>query len=227
MVLKLDRGEIGVEYSKQNEIIACIGTAPLDTTLKANFENKYKLTLYESYGLTETLFLTTNSSRSHVAGSVGERIAGVDLDIASDGEIKVKVPWLFLGYSGFDKYSNKEFFKTGDLGKVVNDKLFITGRKKDIIIRGGVNVAPRKIEELLSSYFDEMVIIGIPDDILGEKIGLFYIASENSEDIKQKLNALIQNKLGKEYLIDYMKKVDQIPKTTNLKVDKLALLRQV
>ena len=65
------------------------------------------------------------------------------------------------------------YFATGDIGKIDEDGyLYITGRKKDLIIRGGVNISPRQIEDILlrHDYVEEAVVIGIPHSIYGEEI---------------------------------------------------------
>lgn len=222
ILLKLDRGKVGIEYAKQNNLIACVGTAPLSIELKTNFENKYSIPLFESYGLTETLFLTTNYPESNTIGSVGEELDGVKILIGQDGEIIAQTPWTVRKYIGLGNHS-EDYFNTGDYGKFSGKTLFITGRKKDIIIKGGVNISPQKIESIINVFFDEVVIIGLPDNILGEKIACFFVSDSFNETKKKEINAKIITDLGKEYTIDYFMQLPEIPKNINLKIDKLAL----
>lgn len=227
LLMKLDRGNQGIEYTKNKNILACIGTAPLDVNLKNRFEAKYGFELFESYGLSETLFLTTNYPNHNIDGSVGEILDSVELIFNDDNEIEVKTPWMFLKYVNYNNLPlSNNIFSTGDLGFIKDNKLFISGRKKDIIIKGGVNISPKKIENFISNSFEESVIIGLKDNILGEKIACFYV-SNDFDDLKRKnLNSLIVKKLGKDYSIDEFHKLNEIPKNTNGKIDKIKLKKE-
>ena len=93
------------------------------------------------------------------------------------GEIACKTPMLFSGYfrqADKTKASMVDgYFRTGDLGKLDNESfLYFCGRKKEIIITGGINVYPKDIEELLLQHpdIDEVAVIPLPDDSLGEMI---------------------------------------------------------
>lgn len=227
MLLKLDRSQKGVEYAKNNKITAFCGTAPLDKNIKQKFEQKYGFKLYESYGLSETLFLTTNYPGSDAIDSPGIILDSVDLKIDDNNEISVKAPWMFLGYLGKDDSFAGSYFKTGDLGKIAIDdlqakRLFITGRSKDIIIKGGVNISPKKIGDIVSNYCGDFTIIGLKDVTLGEKIACFYTGNLDEKNI----NSIILAKLGKDYLIDVFYKLNEIPKNTNGKTDKIKLKKE-
>lgn len=223
LLMKLDRGTEGSEYSKKTDIIACIGTAPLDTNLKNKFEEKYGFTLYESYGLSETLFLTTNYPKKSKAGAVGEILESVEIKFSNDDEICIKAPWMFLRYLNYETKLESNFFPTGDLGYIEDGFLTISGRKKDIIIKGGVNISPKRIENFISSHFDEVVILGLKDSILGEKIACFYVSNDFNNEKRKNLNSLIIKELGKDYSIDNFYNLDEIPKNINGKVDKIKL----
>jgi long-chain acyl-CoA synthetase len=231
LLVNIDRGKQGVTYAANNSIIGFVGTAPLSYSLKQKFEKKYNILLYESYGLSETLFVTTETPGGiRSDGSVGKKLDGVKIKFATDGEILIKSKWTFLGYVGKEK--NKEFsanneFLSGDLGYFDKDNLLhISGRKKDIIIRGGMNISPRKIENFVSDFvfFEENVIIGIEDEVIGEKIVCFYISRRlDTKDCENKINNEIIKKLGKGYKIDQFVKLIEIPKNINGKIDKLKI----
>lgn len=223
LLMKLDRGTEGIEYAKKTDITACIGTAPLDINLKNKFEEKYGFVLYESYGLSETLFLTTNYPTKSKAGAVGEVLDSVEVKFGDDDEISVKVPWMFLKYVNYETSLENNYFPTGDLGHIEDTFLTISGRKKDIIIKGGVNISPKRIENFISSSFDEVVILGLQDAILGEKIACFYVANELTTDVKKNINSTIVKELGKDYSIDEFHNLREIPKNINGKVDKIKL----
>ncbi|MGE5473219.1 MAG: class I adenylate-forming enzyme family protein [Ignavibacteriales bacterium] len=232
MLMKLDRGTKGIEYAKGKEIIGCAGTAPLNYKMKESFEDRYKgIKIYESYGLSELLFIASNSPfEKPLENSVGSLLEGAEVSFDEDGEILVNVPWMFLGYVNVETepYFKSGKYKTGDIGIFEeNGLLRITGRKKDLIIRGGTNISPRKTEVFVSQYqcFDEFVILGMPDEILGEKTVCYYTDINNCFDDtkKNEINKNIIKKLGNDYRIDEFVKLEDIPKNPNGKIDKIII----
>jgi len=235
LLMKLDRGTSGIEYAKKTRITGLVGTAPLNQRLRRDFEKRYGIPLYESYGLSETLFVSTNSP-SGIAGGiewgvgdgVGKPLDGVELGFREDKEISIGVPWMFLGYSNVDakqSFSGEKFL-SGDIGEFESSSGFlrITGRKKDLIIRGGINISPRRTEEFVahSDIFDESAIIGAEDANLGEKSVCFFVPSQGhySDNARKQLNREIVEKLGKDYQIDEFVELKEIPKNINGKIDK-------
>ena len=230
LLLRLDRGTEGINYIKKSgsKIIGCVGTAHLQPQANQAFQERYNMPLYESYGLSETLFVTTEyPGNREVENGVGGILDGVELSFSTDNEILIDVPWMFLGYSNIDTvgYFKNDKFRSGDLGIIdENGFLVITGRKKDLIIKGGINISPKKIEDFISAFniFEESAIMGIEDVNLGEKIVCYFVPDENSfsEDKKKELNRTIIKKLGSDYRIDEFLEVDALPKTTSGKIDK-------
>jgi len=227
LLLKFDRNSLGSKFTKSIRSIGCVGTAPLDPKTKLEFEAKYSIPLFQSYGLTETLFLTTNSPGVQDPRSVGKALDNVDLILSNDnGEIAVDVPWMFLGYVNIEKkdFFLNEKYLTGDLGKFEKQNfLVITGRKKDLIIKGGINLSPKKIEDYVRNYnfIEEVVILGIQNKFLGEKTVCFYKPNGEISDFDlKKINTEISLSLGKSYLVDEFVELDDIPRNTNGKFDK-------
>jgi long-chain acyl-CoA synthetase len=152
------------------------GGAPLDPALAHDF-SALGLTVLQGYGLTETApVLTANGLRANRIGSVGKPLPGVEVKIvressqAAEGEIVARGPNVMKGY-----YNNPEataevlrdgWFYTGDLGYFDRDSfLFISGRKKNLIVTGGgKKVQPEEIEEFFSrsAYIKEICVIGRP-----------------------------------------------------------------
>ena len=145
------------------------GGAPLSPRL-AEFFIGAGVDIFEGYGLTETSpVLAVNSPGRRRIGSVGHIISGVRITLASDGEILAKGPGVFEGYyedpeSTREAFTPEGWLKTGDIGRLDADGfLFITDRKKDIIVTaGGKNIAPQPIENRLKTLpgIQHAVVIG-------------------------------------------------------------------
>ncbi|MGO9072148.1 AMP-binding enzyme, partial [Mycobacterium sp.] len=95
---------------------------------------------------------------------------------AGDGEICVRGPQMLLGYrhpeDGADSFDAAGFFRTGDLGRWVDDQyLVVTGRAKDVIIRNGENISAKEVEDLLADHpgVAEIAVVGLPDERTGER----------------------------------------------------------
>jgi acyl-CoA synthetase (AMP-forming)/AMP-acid ligase II len=186
-LVKLDRDEAGIAYCREKIATICVGTAPLPKVVQENFEKKYQKPLYESFGLSELLILTSNTPQ-RVTPGVGAPLSGVEvrcadergafLPVGEEGEVFIRTPCIMAGYLNYqtgepDVRTPEEWFPTGDIGVLDPDgALVITGRKKDLIIRGGLNISPRQIEEVLYSHpaVQTCAVVGLPDDLYGEQI---------------------------------------------------------
>jgi long-chain acyl-CoA synthetase len=156
--------------------------------------------VYEGYGLTETSpVVALNMPHDHRAGSVGRPVPGVEVRIAGEdgepvapeqsGEVWLRGPMIMKEYFNLPRetaaaLTDDGFFKTGDLGKLDADGyLFITGRKKDLIIVAGEKAAPREIEETLLAHpaVAEAAVVGKKDAGRGELVVAFVIARPEQE----------------------------------------------
>lgn len=144
------------------------GGAPLDKSV-AKFFLAAGIQVLEGYGLTETFAaVTANRLNDFHFGTVGKPIKGVDIRLADDGEILVRGPMVFQGYLNDPQATaitfEGEWLKTGDIGEFSKEGfLRIVDRKKDIIITaGGKNIAPQRIETLLtqSPFINHAMVYG-------------------------------------------------------------------
>jgi len=137
---------------------AISGGAPLGARL-GHFYRGAGITILEGYGLTETTAgATLNLTKNIRVGSVGRPVPGTTIKIAEDGEVLIKGDIVMRGYWQNDGANQEVFdgpwFKSGDLGRLDDDGfLYITGRKKEIIVTaGGKNVAPAVLEDRLRAH---------------------------------------------------------------------------
>ena len=171
------------------------GSAPLLPETFARFRALTGHSILERYGMTETGMNTTNPlGGERIPGTVGLPLPGVSVRIvdAQDrscapgivGGIEVKGPNVFSGYWRMPEKTREEFtadgyFKTGDLGEwLPNGYLKIVGRKKDLIITGGLNVYPAEIEDRINALpgVVESAVIGVPDPDFGEAVTAVVVA---------------------------------------------------
>ncbi|MGH7824571.1 MAG: class I adenylate-forming enzyme family protein [Candidatus Binatia bacterium] len=168
----------------------CISaSAPLPAKLNRQFHDRFGLYVRQLYGSTETgtisVDLSANIEKS--LESVGHPIAGVHVEVYDEtgrpagindiGEVAVRSPAAIARYDGSDAPNQESFrngyFFTGDLGrKDENGLLYLVGRKKLFINKGGYKINPREIEELLESYpkVEEAVVVGLPTSFGDERL---------------------------------------------------------
>jgi long-chain acyl-CoA synthetase len=169
----------------------CIsGGAAMPVEIMRGFEQTFGCMILEGYGLSETSPVASFNQPGQVRkpGSIGTPVEGVEMRVVDPdgselaagevGEIAIRGHNVMKGYWGKPDGTAEAipdgWFRTGDLAKVDDDGYFyIVGRKKDLIIRGGYNVYPREIEEVLHEHpaVAEVAVIGIPHLELGEEVG--------------------------------------------------------
>ena len=163
------------------------GGAPLSKSLFYFFQD-LGIPILEGYGLTETMGPTTfNPFEQPIAGSVGVALPNTQIKIDQDGEILVNTPSIFSQYlsGNYDdaEFTKDGFFKTGDIGYIDEQNyLYITDRKKDLIITsGGKNVAPQKIEILMCErpHIANFMVVGDQKKYLCGLVGI------RKEDFKE------------------------------------------
>ncbi len=187
--------------------LAVSGAEPLPENVRAGFKERFGVTVWEGYGLTETSpVVSINSLDICREGTVGKpirnvevRIAGADgesLPVGRDGEILVRGPSVMKGYYNKPDDTRRVidaqgWLQTGDVGRLDQDGfLTVTGRAKELLIIGGENVFPGEIEAVLEAHEAvlEAAVIGVPDETRGEAPVAFVIPRRgvqvNEQDLR-------------------------------------------
>ncbi len=169
-----------------------VGTAPLPTLVAERFRTAFHVPCRESYGMTEVLIVSV-AEPDAPPGTVGKLLEGVavearasegsKLGMGVEGDLYVASDYELKGYldpaTGMPRLSkDDEFFATGDYGRLDGDgNLFITGRTKDLIIRGGTNISPRAVEDALIALpgVVDAAVVGTPHDFWGEEVVAFLV----------------------------------------------------
>jgi long-chain acyl-CoA synthetase len=241
ILLEMDRGKNGEEFCRERVRLGLVGTAPLPVPLLREFEKRYGLALFENYGLSETFFISTNAPSLPVLdGSVGRILPGVQVTIVDaqgrgvpygqEGEILVCTPYLMQGYynpelGGPDPRSREDWFPTGDIGILsATGDLFITGRKKDLVIRGGINISPAAIENVLHQHpaVAECAVVGIPHSLYGEDIAAVVRLAEGYEFAKAhpELLELCKANLSAIKQPSHLLEIEKFPHSSSGKIQK-------
>ena len=226
-------------------LFARSGTSSLGAPSMASFEEKYEVPIIETYGMTETCTqITANDLKKRKIKSVGIP-RGIELVISNKnnkkikelppfevGEICVKGKSVISSYEGnvdAESFVNG-YFRTGDLGyKDEEGYVFITGRKKDIIIYKGETIYPKEIEEVIIEHpkVMEVAVTGRPNSIYGETIVAFLVIREEDEIINKELDAWVSQRLRRlEHPIEYIY-INALPKLRSGKINKLILKKQL
>ncbi|HDM37808.1 MAG TPA: long-chain fatty acid--CoA ligase [Candidatus Omnitrophica bacterium] len=222
----------------------CIsGGAALPQEVMRRFEEKYPVLIYEGDGPTEcspaTSFNPIDGKRK--PGSIGLPIPKVQMKIVDDndndlgphqtGEIVVKGPNVMKGYWNLPEETHQAlkggWFHTGDIGEVDEEGYFyITDRKKDMIIVGGMNVYPREVEEVLYRHpkVKEAAVIGIKDELRGEIPKAFVVLKDSEEKITEReIINFCRERLAKFKVPRVVEFKESLPKTATGKILKRAL----
>jgi long-chain acyl-CoA synthetase len=208
------------------------GGAALPVELIRAFEEKFGCAILEGYGLSETSPVASfnHPDKERKPGSIGTPIEGVEMQVWDDdgnevsqgevGEIVIRGHNVMKGYwqrpeATGEAITGDGWFRSGDMAKVDEDGyFFIVDRKKDLIIRGGYNVYPREVEEVLYEHpaIQEAAVVGVPDESLGEEVGAAVVLKKGESLNAAELKAYVKEQVA---AYKYPRKVwfvDELPK---------------
>lgn len=219
------------------------GSAPITEALHRRIEAFLGCPLVVSYGLSEaTCTSTMNPPGARRLGSVGTVLAGQRVILrlpdgaeaapGGEGEICIAGDSLMLGYLGVGDAAEGEpsLLRTGDLGRFdAEGYLSITGRIKDVIIRGGENISPALVEGVVAGLqgVAACCVVGAPDEDLGEVPVIFVQRAGDAAPDAAAIQAEVLARLGRIYVPREVRWVERLPENAVGKVDRKVLARQV
>jgi long-chain acyl-CoA synthetase len=222
------------------------GGSPLPAGVRREFERRVpSCTLYEGYGCTESATLiSANAPGRNRPGSVGLPVPGCEVTIqddagqtrpaGADGEICVRSPGVMPGYwhtvGASAEVLAGGWLHTGDIGHEDEDGyLYVVDRKKDLILRGGFNVFPRDVEDVLASHpaVAQAGVVGKPDRRLGEEVVAFVALRPAMSATAEELTQYARQRLSAAKYPRDVRIVPTLPLTDVLKPDRKALRQWV
>jgi long-chain acyl-CoA synthetase len=243
-LLQATRGEAGLRFPNLRVCISAGAIMP--ATLNREFESHLGVPLLDGYGITETSTMVTMNwpTGQRVLGSCGFPVPGLavrivdasgrDVDPGQEGELIVRGPNVMPGYHNKPEETRSAlrngWYHTGDLAKSdENGFLTITGRLKELIIRGGQNIAPAEIEEVVNTFAPvlDCAVVGVPHEHLGEVPALFVVPRPGQTVEPDALLGHCRQKLSAYKVPHLVQFIAEIPRTGSGKIIRYKLRETV
>lgn len=218
------------------ELKFCIsGAAPLPLKVIEAFKEIFGASIIEGYGMTEsTSAVAVNPPEGIKEGSIGIPCPGIEMKVVDDegkeletgktGEIVIKGDVVSKGYYNLPEETNETFkdgwLHSGDIGyKDEDGYFFITDRKKDIIIKGGFNISPKEVEDLLTQHpkIKEAAVIGLKEKVK-EKIKAFCVIAEGESATREEILEFCRKTLASYKTPDDIEFIEVLPKSATGKL---------
>ncbi|MCP4753102.1 MAG: long-chain-fatty-acid--CoA ligase [Proteobacteria bacterium] len=230
-----------------SSMVQCVaGAAPVPDELRSSFEGKLDIEMLEAYGLSESCSAVacTHHDQVRKSGSAGTAIGQAVIKIFDDedqetppgepGEIVINGPTVMKGYYNRPEETRETlrggWLHTGDVGYMDEEGyLFITDRKKDMIIKGGENVYPSEVENVLLMHpmVAEAAVVGIPDEKYGEEVLAFVVKQADAEVASDEIIDHCRQNYTKFKCPSQIRFVDGLPKSLVGKILKKELRKMI
>ena len=239
MYVALNHQPNRADYDTSSLRLCISGGAALPVEVLRGFEEAFGVPVLEGYGLSETSPVASFNlpGRERKPGSIGTAIRDVRMRVVDKedhelgqgevGEIVISGPNVMKGYWQRPQATAEAlaggWFHTGDLAKVDEDGYFyIVDRKKDLIIRGGYNIYPREIEEVLYEHpaVAEAAVIGLPHSSLGEEVGAAVALKPGATATAEELRDYVKGQVAAYKYPRHVWIVDSLPKGATGKIQK-------
>jgi long-chain acyl-CoA synthetase len=228
-----DRGD----YDTSSLDLSVSGGSAMPVEVLRGFDEAFGAKVLEGYGLSETTGMGSFNlpTQERKPGSIGVPIGGTEFRLVDDdgndvpagepGEIAMRGPFVMRGYWERDDATAETirdgWFHTGDMATVDDDGyFFIVDRKKELIIRGGYNVYPREIEEVLYEHpaVREAAVVGVPHASLGEEVGAAISLKDGAEASEDEIRAFAKERVAAYKYPRQIWFVEELPKGPTGKV---------
>ena len=213
------------------------GGAPVPPSLVAAADD-VGITVLRLYGSTEVLVATWNradSTPEQRRTTDGRAMSDVEVAVDAAGEVLVRGPNTCVGFHADPERTAATFdpdgwVRSGDLATMDDSHLTIVGRKKEIIIRGGMNITPREIEELIGAFpeVERVAVVGIPDERLGERTCACVVLRPGADlDLATTVERLRTQGMATYKLPERLERFDALPATASGKIQKHEIVREL
>jgi long-chain acyl-CoA synthetase len=219
-------------YDTSTLALCVSGGAAMPVEVLREFEAAFGCTVLEGYGLSESTAIASfnRPDRERKPGSIGQPVGDMEMRLADDdgadvaegevGEILVRGSTVMSGYweradATADTLDGDGWLRTGDMARVDDDGYyFVVDRKKELIIRGGFNVYPREIEEVLYEHpaVREAAVVGVPHASLGEEIGAAVALKDDAQATPEELRDHVKERVAAYKYPRRVWLVDELPK---------------
>jgi long-chain acyl-CoA synthetase len=219
------------QYDVSTLRLCVSGGSAMPVEVLRGFEEAFGCKVLEGYGLSETSPVASfnHPDRERKPGTIGTPVEGVEMKVVDDdgkdvaqgevGEIVIKGHNVMKGYWNREEATAEAikdgWFFTGDMGRIDEDGYFaIVDRKKEMIIRGGYNVYPREIEEVLYEHeaVQEAAVIGVPDENMGEEVAAVVVLKEGQSVDEATLRDFVKGEVAGYKYPRRIHFVDELPK---------------
>nr|XP_039256530.1 4-coumarate--CoA ligase 1-like isoform X2 [Styela clava] len=241
ILLQMSQTELHRKYDTTSWKTSITGGASIPPTVMKAVIDRFSLQVYPVYGMTECFPISWNNEADSFTDSVGSVCVNAEIMIidpnteeevksGEDGEICVRGPQMTSGYykntEATEKTIKKDgFLRTGDIGHIANDMLYVVGRLKEVIKYNAYQVPPAEIENLLLRHpgVKDVGVVGVPDPVCGELPKALVVRKVESVTAEQ-LEKLIKDKLADyKQLRGGIQFVTKIPKSKLGKIDRIEL----
>jgi long-chain acyl-CoA synthetase len=218
------------------------GSAPLPVSVLEGFEKRFNCPIREGYGLSEATTAVSGHSLDMVRkpGSVGKPLNGVEVRVVDErdrdvpvgevGELLVRGPNLMQAYYNMPEETAKAlrggWLYTGDMAKLDEDGyIYIVERKKDLIIRGGLNIYPRDVEEVLMRHpaVMECAVVGVPSERMGEEVLAYVVLQNGKQATAEELMEFSRQSLANYKTPAFVEFIPALPRNAIGKIDRKVL----
>lgn len=232
---------------RRSSLRFCVsGGASLPVEVLRRFESLFQTTIYEGYGLTECSPVCVENpyGRPTRPGSIGLPIPGFEARVVDEmdrdvrrgevGELIVRGPGVMKGYlhqpEATEKTLRGGWLHTGDLARQDDEGyIYIVDRKKDMVIRGGYNVYPREVEEILYAHpaVSEAAVLGVPHPDLGEEVAALVVLRPGTNATAEEIRAFVRERVAPYKYPRLVRLVKELPKSVTGKILKRAISRDL